>query len=74
MDINSFSTNSIKIIYNQSFASLVVDKYISKNKIYVLGGIKQWCALSMLAYTLGIEELVVNIHENRVLMDIKFQK
>jgi hypothetical protein len=65
VDINSFLTNSIKRIYNQSFASLVVDKYISKNKIYVLGGIKQGCALSMFAYTLGIEELVVNIHENK---------
>jgi hypothetical protein len=65
VDINSFLTNSIKRIYNQSFASLVVDKYISKNKIYVLGGIKQGCALSMFAYTLGIEELVVNIHKNK---------
>jgi hypothetical protein len=43
----------------------VVDKYISDQKIYVLGGIKQGCALSMFAYTLGIEELVVNIHENK---------
>jgi hypothetical protein len=50
-------TNSVKRIYNQSFASLVVDKYISDQKIYVLGGIKQGCALSMFAYTLGIEEL-----------------
>jgi hypothetical protein len=65
VDINGFLTNSVKRIYNQSFASLVVDKYISDQKIYVLGGIKQGCALSMFDYTLGIEELVVNIHENK---------
>jgi hypothetical protein len=64
VDINEFSTNSVKRIYNQSYASLVVDKYISESKIYILGGIKQGCALSMFGYTLGIEELVVNIHEN----------
>jgi hypothetical protein len=64
VDINEFLTNSVKRIYNQSYASLVVDKYISESKIYILGGIKQGCALSMFGYTLGIEELVVNIHEN----------
>ncbi len=58
-----------KIVYWQisrpkSYASLVVDKYISESKIYILGGIKQGCALSMFGYSLGIEELVVNIHEN----------
>ena len=74
VDINSFLTNSIKRIYNQSYASLVVDKYITKNKIYVLGGIKQGCALSMFAYTLGIEELVVNIHENQNINGYKIPK
>jgi exonuclease III len=74
VDINSFLTNSIKRIYNQSFASLVVDKYISKSKIYILGGIKQGCALSMFAYTLGIEELVVNIHENKNINGYKIPK
>jgi hypothetical protein len=64
VNINEFLTNSVKRIYNQSYASLVVDKYISESKIYILGGIKQGCALSMFGYTLGIEELVVNIHEN----------
>jgi hypothetical protein len=64
VDINEFLTNSVKRIYNQSYASLVVDKYVSESKIYILGGIKQGCALSMFGYTLGIEELVVNIHEN----------
>jgi hypothetical protein len=74
VDINSFLTNSVKRIYNQSFASIVVDKYISKNKIYVMGGIKQGCALSMFAYTLGIEELVVNIHENKNINGYKIPK
>ena len=64
IDINSFLTNSVKRIYNQSYAYLVVDKYISKSKIFILGGIKQGCSLSMFSYTLGIEELIVNIHEN----------
>ena len=64
IDINSFLTNSVKRIYNQSYAYLVVDKYISGSKIFILGGIKQGCSLSMFSYTLGIEELIVNIHEN----------
>ena len=60
--LRSFSKS--RITNHQSYASLVVDKYISESKIYILGGIKQGCALSMFGYTLGIEELVVNIHEN----------
>jgi len=74
VDINSFLTSSVKRIYNQSFASIVVDKYISKNKIFIMGGIKQGCALSMFAYTLGIEELVVNIHENKNINGYKIPK
>ena len=64
LNINSFITNSIKRIYRQSFASLVVDQYISINKIFIMGGIKQGCALSMNVYTMAIEELIVRIHNN----------
>ena len=45
IDINSFLTNSIKRIYNQSNAYLVVDKCTSGSKIFILGGIKQGCSL-----------------------------
>jgi hypothetical protein len=74
VDINQFLTSSVKRIYNQSYASLVVDRYISNLKIYILGGIKQGCSLSMFAYTLGIEELIVNIHENNNINGYKIPK
>ena len=64
LNINKFITNSIKRIYNQSFASLVVDQYIFLGNIFICGGIKQGCALSMNLYTMAIEELIVKIHSN----------
>jgi hypothetical protein len=65
LNINSFLTNSIKRIYNQSYASLVVDSYISQLQIFIESGIKQGCSVSMFLYSLGIEELAVRIHNNR---------
>jgi len=64
LNINSFITNSIKRIYTQSFASLVVDQYIYLDNIFIMGGIKQGCALSMNVYTMVIEELIARIHCN----------
>ena len=65
LNINSFITNNIKRIYNQSFASLVVDQYIHLGIIFILGGIKQGCALSMTLYTMEMEELIARIHMNQ---------
>ena len=62
LNINPFLTNSVKRIYDQSYTSIVVDKYISKNRIYIRSGIKQGCASSMFLYSAGIEELAVIIH------------
>ena len=55
VNISQFLTKSIKRIYNQFFASLVVDRYISDRPFYVMSGIKQGCSLSMANYTLGDE-------------------
>ena len=63
-NINTFLINSVKRIYDQLFASLIVDKYVHNCKIYIMGGIKQGYTVSMFLYTLGIEELVVNIYNN----------
>ena len=41
VNISQFLTNNIKRIYNQSFASLVVDRYISDKPFYIMSGIKQ---------------------------------
>jgi hypothetical protein len=50
LNINNFITNSIKRIYSQSFASLVVDKYIYLSNIFIMGGIKQGCAMYEFIY------------------------
>ena len=74
LNISQFLTNSIKRIYDQSYASIVVDKYISKDKIYIRSGIKQGCASSMFLYSAGIEELAVIIHNNKNITGYKIPK
>ena len=74
VNISQFLTNNIKRIYNQSFATLVVDKYISDKPFYIISGIKQGCALSMANYTLGINELAVRIYENPNINGYKLPK
>ena len=64
LDINPFLINSVKRIYTQSFAYIVANGSISKDKILVKSSIKQGCAMSMFLYSGGIEELAVNIHNN----------
>ena len=74
LNINPFLTKSIKRIYDQSYASIVVDKYISNDKIYIRSGIKQGCASSMFLYSAGIEELAVIIHNNKNITGYKIPK
>ena len=64
LDINPFLNNSVKRIYTQSFAYIVANGSISKDKILVKSSIKQGCSMSMFLYSGGIEELAVNIHNN----------
>ena len=64
LDIDMFLNKLIKRIYSKSTAKIVMDRYTTHETILVKSGIKQGCALSMFLYTVGIEELAVNIHYN----------
>ena len=64
LDISKFLNNSVKRIYNGSFAFIVINRMVTKVKIFIKSGIKQGCALSMFLYTIGIEELLVRINLN----------
>ena len=63
--ISDFLNNSIKRIYKNSYAFIVINRFKINSKIIIHTGIKQGCALSMFLYTAGIEELLVRISLNR---------
>ena len=65
LGISSFLSNSVKRIYKNSYAFIVINRVMSEIKIIIKTGIKQGCALSMFLYTLGIEELLVRISLNK---------
>jgi endonuclease/exonuclease/phosphatase family metal-dependent hydrolase len=64
MNFGDFIFNSIKRIYDNSYAVIEVNR-IKSEKFKINSGIKQGCALSMFLYVLAIEELLVCINQNK---------
>lgn len=64
VNFGDFIYNSIKRIYDNSYAVIEVNR-IKSDKFKVNSGIKQGCALSMFLYVLAIEELLVCINQNK---------
>ena len=63
MNLGKFLVNSIKRVYDGSFAQGMINSNLS-DKILTKSGLKQGCALSMLLYVLCIEELIERIKSN----------
>ena len=64
MNFGDFIFNSIKKLYNNSFCKFIVNNSISE-KILIMSGLKQGCALSMFLYILCIEELIIRIKQHK---------
>jgi len=64
LNLGDFILNSIKRIYNNSTAKIVLNNYETFS-IIIKSGIKQGCALSMMLYILAIEELMLRIKSNK---------
>jgi hypothetical protein len=63
LNLGEFFINSIRRVYDNSFACLEVNKKKSK-RINIKSGVKQGCPLSMIIYILCIEEPIVRIQNN----------
>ena len=63
LNLGDFIFNSIKRIYNNSSAKIVLNMYETLS-IIIRSGIKQGCALSMMLYIIAIEELMLRIKLN----------
>ena len=63
MNLGELMVSSIKRIYKDSFAQLMINSKLS-DKIFIRTGMKQGCALSMLLYVLCIEELFERVRRN----------
>jgi hypothetical protein len=63
LNFGNFILKSIKKIYNRSCAKIIINNSMC-DLIYIISGLKQGCALSMLLYILCIEELTIRIKLN----------
>ena len=63
LNFGNFILKSIKKIYNRSCAKIIINNSMC-DLIYIISGLKQGCALSMLLYILCIEELIIRIKLN----------
>jgi len=60
LNLGDFIFNTIKRIYNDSSAKIVLNNYETLS-IIIKSGIKQGCALSMMLYIIAIEQLLLRI-------------
>ena len=73
LGINKFLNNSVKRIYKQSYAYIVVNGCTSE-KLIIRSGIKQGCSVSMFLYCTGIEEFAVCANNNREIIGYTIPK
>ena len=64
LNLGDFIFNTIKRIYNDSSAKIVLNNYETLS-IIIKSGIKQGCPLSMMLYILAIEELLLRIKQSK---------
>ena len=76
LNLGELITQNIIRIYEQSYCYIEINRLRSKNKIKINRSVKQGCSLSMLLYTLCIEEFLISVNLNEKIngFEIKVKK